>query len=405
MRVVLVSQYFPPEVGATQSRMKAFASYLAERGHDVTVICEFPNHPHGVLPSAYRGRLFEDDRSNPYRVIRVWVKTSRDKTQTTRMAFYLSFMTMATLAAPLAGRADVVVATSPPLFVGAAGLAVARMNQAPLVLDIRDLWPAAAISLDQISAGAVLRAAERLERYLYRAASVVTAVTRPFCAHIDRIRGKSPGTVLIPNGTTDDFFVDSNRAGRSRLGLSKDRFVVTFAGTHGIAQALPSVLDAAERVNGSIDFVFVGDGPVKSATVESARRRGLDNVVFHPQLPVHEVPEILAASDALLVPLCAHPTFESFVPSKMFDFMAVGRPVILSAAGEACRILERAGGGIVVPPEDPDSLAAAVQWLSEHPDQAAEQGRRGREFARTRTRREQARRLEEVLLEVTGRRG
>lgn len=160
LRIVIVSQYFPPEIGATQSRMQSFAEYLADRGHRVTVICEFPNHPQGVVPEAYRGRLLKDDRSNAYRILRVWVKTDPVKTQRNRMAFYLSFMGLATAVAPLAGRADVVLATTPPLFTGLAGLAIARMNAAPLVLDVRDLWPAAATSLRQISAGWETSAAE-----------------------------------------------------------------------------------------------------------------------------------------------------------------------------------------------------------------------------------------------------
>ena len=148
LRILLLSQYFAPEVGATQSRMQAFAEHLAARGHEVTVICEFPNHPHGVIPAEYGGHIYEDDRSNPYRILRVWVKASEEKTQRTRMQFYLSYMALATAMAPVAGRADVVVATTPPLFTGVAGLALARLNRAPFVLDVRDLWPSAAVSLD-----------------------------------------------------------------------------------------------------------------------------------------------------------------------------------------------------------------------------------------------------------------
>jgi glycosyltransferase involved in cell wall biosynthesis len=402
LRVILVSQYFPPEIGATQTRMQVFAEYLAARGHQVTVICEFPNHPHGVIPTEYDGRLVEDDRTNGYRILRVWVKTNPEKTQATRMALYLSYMGLATGVAPRAGRADVVLATTPPLFAGAAGLAIARLNRAPLVLDVRDLWPAAAVSLKQISAGRTLKAAEALERWLYRQAEVVVGVTRPFCDHIAHLRGREPRPVLIPNGTLDLFFSVNGdpRPGRKLLGIPEDRFVVTFAGTHGIAQALPSALDAAERVNGRAQFAFVGEGPMKELLVSEAEERKLGNVSFHPQLPLEQMPPVLAASDALLVPLSAHPTFAGFVPSKLIDFMASGRPVILSATGEPARILESAGGGIAVAPENPDSLANAVRWLAEHPREAEEMGRRGREFARTRLRVVQAERLERVLLDV-----
>ena len=404
LRIVLVSQYFPPEIGATQSRMQAFAEHLAERGHRVTVIAEFPNHPQGVMPEAYRGRILEDDRSNPYRVLRVWVKTSADKTQMTRLSFYTSFMALASLVAPLAGRADVVVATTPPLFTGIAGLAIARLNGAPLVLDVRDLWPAAATSLMQISPGWETSVAEVIERRLYRSAAALTAVTQPFCRHIDAIRGRGPKTVLLPNGTIPSFFVDGDarRSTQARLGVPPDRFLVTFAGILGIAQALPSALDAAALVDGSAELLLVGDGPMRSILGELAEQRQLENVRFHPQIPLEDIPAVLAASDALFVPLSAHPTFRQFVPSKLMDFMAVGRPVVLAAAGEAARILERSGGGIAVAPEAPEELAQAIRWLADHPAEAAAMGARGRAFAHRRLRSTQAERLEQVLFDVVG---
>jgi glycosyltransferase involved in cell wall biosynthesis len=398
LRVVIVSQYFPPEVGATQTRMQSFAEYLAERGHRVTVIAEFPNHPQGVLPPEYRGRLIEDDRSNAYRVLRVWVKTSSEKTQMTRLSFYLSFMSLATAAAPLAGPADVVLATTPPLFTAVAGLAIARMNGAPFVLDVRDLWPAAATSLMQISPGWETRVAEEIERRLYRAATVVTAVTRPFCDHIDALRDRGPRAVLLPNGTIPQFF----EAAGPRSDGGDGRFLVTFAGILGIAQALPSVLDAAALVDGAADFMFVGDGPLRTSLMDDAKARGLSNVEFRPQVPLDAVTPLLAASDALLVPLSSHPTFRQFVPSKLIDFMAVGRPVVLSAAGEAARILEHAGAGIAVAPESPEDLAGAVRWLAAHPGEAAEMGARGRAYALRRLRSTQAERLEQILFDAAG---
>jgi glycosyltransferase involved in cell wall biosynthesis len=403
LRVLLVSQYFPPEVGATQTRMQAFAEYLAARGHEVTVICEFPNHPHGVIPSEYRGRILEDDRSNAYRILRVWVKANPDKTRSTRLAFYLSYMALATAVAPLVGRVDVVLATTPPLFAGAAGLTVSRLKRARFVLDVRDLWPAAAVALNELSTGAALKGAEVLERWLYRQASVVVGVTRPFCDHIDRVRGRYPRAVFIPNGTLDLFFSKGTSVARKRLGIPKGSFLVTFAGTHGIAQALPTVLDAAARVNREIQFAFIGEGPVKASLERSAAERGLRNIVFHPQLPLEQLPPILAASDALLVPLAADAVFADFVPSKMFDCMAAGKPVIVAAAGEAPRILERAAAGVSVSPEEPDALASAIRWLNEHPQEAAAMGRRGRAFARTCLRSAQAARLEQLLLDVTTR--
>ncbi len=395
LRIAIVSQYFSPEIGATQLRMQAFAEYLALRGHSVTVICEQPNHPSGVIPIAYRGMLVEDDLWNDFRVLRVWVKANPTKTQKTRIAFYVSFSAMAVAVAPLIGPLDVVLATTPPLFTGVSGLALARLNRAPLVLDVRDLWPAAAVGLEQIGGGVPLRMAEWLERRLYEQAAAVTAVTRPFCDHIDSFRKRGPRAILLPNGTLDVFFGEGPVERLAR----PDEFLVTFAGTHGIAQALPSVLDAARLVEGVARFVFVGDGPVKARLVKDAAERNLSNVDFHPQRAPEDIVPVLRGSDALLVPLSAHPTFADFVPSKMIDFMATGRPVVLAAQGESARILAASGGGIAVPPEDHVALAEAVRWLAEHPAEAGEMGRRGQAFARRRLRHAQAQRLEAVLLE------
>ena len=338
LRIIIVSQYFPPEIGATQSRMQSFAEYLAGRGHRVTVICEFPNHPQGIVPQAYHGRLVEDDRSNDYRILRVWVKADPRKTQRTRMAFYLSFMSLATAVAPLAGRADVVLATTPPLFTALAGLAIARMNVSPLVLDVRDLWPAAATSLSQISDGRATELAEALERRLYQSAALVVAVTQPFCDHIDGIRIGAPSTALIRTARSSSSSCPSRSIRWTASAFRRNDFSSPSrnAGNCSGAAVSPcrggSVADLA-------DFTFVGDGPMKAATIEEAERLGLTNVHFRPQIPVEQIPPVLAASDAMLVPLSAHRTFEQFVPSKLIDFMASGRPVLSSAAGESARIL------------------------------------------------------------------
>jgi glycosyltransferase involved in cell wall biosynthesis len=229
-------------------------------------------------------------------------------------------------------------------------------------------------------------------------------VTRPFCEHVDAIRDASPPTTLIPNGTLELFVEAEAKAGsdRAALGAAKGEFLVTFAGTHGIAQGLDKVLEAAALLDGDAHFAFVGDGPLKEPLIRLAAELRVDNITFHPQVSLAETPALLTASDALLVPLSAHPTFRAFVPSKLLDAMAVGRPVVLSAAGESARILEFSGAGVVAAPEDAADLARAIRWLREHPEQAKEMGRRGREFARTRLRSVQARRLEELLLDVTG---
>ncbi len=402
MKVLILSQYFFPEVGATQTRMYEFARALVAQGHQVDVLTEFPNHPGGVMPPDYRGRWFERDESHPFRIFRVWVATSARKTFGTRLAFYGSFLATALLGSlRLPRRYDVVVATSPPLPVALAGSIIARRTRAALVMDVRDLWPKAAQALGELSNPWLYRMAEKLELRLYQKADTITATTRSFCRYI-RDLGIDPMKIIhVSNGTLREIFAPERGSAdlRTRLGLD-GKFVVTYAGIHGLAQNLEIALAAAERLQGKDDvqFLFVGEGPRKAQLVREAETRRLKNVRFLPQVPLEESAYYLNASDAILVPLARHPVFTMFVPSKLYDGMACGKPILLAVDGEAREILEQAGAGLFVEPGDPQVLVAAIRHLLHHPEFCKEAGERGRLFVTRRyLRGEQAARFVEVV--------
>jgi glycosyltransferase involved in cell wall biosynthesis len=404
VRLLLVTQYFHPEVGATQTRMREFARHLAALGHQVTVVCEFPNHPHGVIPSEYRGKRLVRDRLDGFDVLRVWVKASPVKNFKTRLAFYFSFMVMAVLGGlTLRGRFDAVIATSPPLPVAVSGWALAVLKRARFVLDVRDLWPEAAVALGELSNPRLIRAAEVVERFLYRHADRIVAVTEGFVAHIGPRCGDPAKVHLIPNGTiTEVFTPDRVRPElRGELGLD-GAFVCTFAGTMGIAQGLPFLLDLAKDLADVPDvrFLLIGTGPVRDALVARQRREGIANVVFHDQVPLDRVTEYLTLSDVLLVPLRADPVFDAFIPSKMFDFLACRKPIILGVDGEARRMLESRGGGLFARPEDRESYRRAILTLRADPELRAREAAAGYAWVTAEyTRAAQARRLETVLRE------
>jgi glycosyltransferase involved in cell wall biosynthesis len=391
VHVLFVTQYFTPEIGATSERIHAFARACVARGHRVTVVTEFPSHPHGTVAPEYRGRLWAREALDGFSVVRVWVRARPVKTPAARLAQYGSFCALAAVAGLFVRpRVDVVVASSPPLPVGPAGWAVARLRRARFVFDVRDLWPAAVSALGLLSSPTLLRLAEALERFLYRRADHVTTVTQGFVRHIGD-RGAPPAQITwLPNGAPEDLdALPDDRGLRDRLGLT-GRFVVTYAGNHGLAQALPVVLEAAHllRDQPEIAFLFLGDGPLKQDLVRRAEALGLASVRFLPPVPSSAVPPYLAASDALLVPLRGHSLFDTFIPSKLFASLACGRPVLLMANGEARTVLDASGGGVWVPPEDPGALAKAVGWLAEQPAAARrEMGERGRGYVATHYRR------------------
>ena len=406
MNILYFTQYFPPEVGATQTRAWEMSRYLAERGHRVTVVTEAPNHPSGIIAPAYRGKLMRRSREEGVDVLRLWVAASPEKTFRTRMAFYLSYMGMASVAGSLVkGSYDLVYATSPPLFVGAAGLFAATARRIPFVFEVRDLWPESAVALGELSSKRAIALAEKLERLLYKRASRIVAVTEGIKSRLTE-RGLGDHRIAyIPNGANTEGFRYDEAAGREvsgRLGFAGKR-IAMYAGIHGIAQGLETVLEAARHLQTreEIAFVFVGEGPRKAHLMRLSREMGLDKVSWLPEVPSNQMYAYLSAATCSIVPLKDEPIFRGALPSKMFEAWACERPVVLSVAGEARGALEKAGGGMAIPPEDPIAMSNAISYLADHPREAAEMGRRGRlSVEEYYSRREQAHRLESLLLEV-----
>jgi glycosyltransferase involved in cell wall biosynthesis len=406
MRVLYFTQYYPPEVGATQTRAAEMSRHLAGAGHDVTVVTEVPNHPSGIIPPEYRGKIWERTREDGVDVLRLWVATAPEKTFRTRMAFYLSYMAAAGAAGSLlAGRYDVVFATSPPLFAGASGLAAATVRNIPFVFEVRDLWPESAVVLGELNNRRAIVAAERLEALLYSRAARIVAVTVGIRERLIERGLPERKLALIGNGAnTGHFRFDPRRREvvRHRLGLDT-RFVAMYAGVHGIAQGLETLLEAAALLGDDerVALVFVGEGPRKAALVSRAAVMGLRNVRFLPEVSSAEMPGYLSAADCSIVPLRDEPLFRGALPSKMFEAWACARPVVLSVAGEAASVLEEARGGISCPPEDAAAMAAAIRSLAGNPGGASEMGRSGRALVEARySRAAQARLLESLLREV-----
>ena len=382
MRILYISQYFPPEVGATQTRRLRDGVWAVQAGHQVTMLAEVPNHPSGIIPPAYRGKWFERSGLDGIDVLRVWVLASPVKSFRSRMAFYLTFMANGALVGAFAvpaGPFDLVYATSPPLFVGGAGLALHWLKRTPLVFEVRDLWPESAVVLGELHNPRAIALATRLEELCYNRASRVVVVTEGIRQRLLARGQAAEKLVLIPNGANTELFQPQPALGtefRQQHGLRTDDFVVAYAGIHGIAQGLETVLRSAQmlRDQDNIRFVMVGEGPVKPELQQLRSDLGLDNVLMLPEQPRTSMPAVLSAADVALVPLRKVELFEHAVPSKLFDAWACGCPVLLSIDGEARRVLEAANGGLFVPPEDPSALAQAISQLAKMPD-------RGRSWA------------------------
>ncbi len=378
MRFLILTQYFPPEVGAPQVRLLAMAAELQLRGHEVQVVTAMPNYPRGKVFPGYRGRWLVREEIQGVSVIRTWIYPATGRGIAKRLLSYWSFSLSSLWGCLRARRPDYIFVESPPLFLGVTAWLVSVLRRAPYIFNVSDLWPESAVSMGIVTNRGFIALAQKLERFCYRHALKVCAVTEGIRETIAGTPRAAP-VLLLPNGVDINLF---RRVDGARIsGLADDSSVVfLFAGTHGYAQGLDVIVEAAGRLATRKDlrFVFIGDGPDKARLRDLAK--DLPNVTFLDPVPTLEMPAIFSASRASIVPLRKLELFKGARPSKILPSLACETPVIYSGEGETAELIETNRCGISVPPECPDKLAEAVVKMAGDLDQAREMGRRGREL-------------------------
>jgi glycosyltransferase involved in cell wall biosynthesis len=376
MRVLFVSDNFPPESNAPASRLHEHARRWVRAGHQVTVITCTPNFPEGRPYAGYDNRWRQVEELDGIRVVRVKTYMAENRGVVRRTLDHSSFMLTSVLAGAIERRPDVVVATSPQFFAGLAGYQLARRWRAPFVLEVRDLWPASISAVGAMRDGPLLRALERLELSLYARASAVVVVTEAFRADLVA-RGVAESKIhVIPNGADLDWcrpgVVDEEL--RRQHGWL-DKFVVGYIGTLGMAHGLERVLDAAELVRDTpnVAFFLAGAGAERARLEARLSRASSSNVRLLPRQPKARVSALWGACDVTLITLAERPLFASVVPSKLFEAMGHGVPVVMSVPeGEATALVRREGCGVVVPVADPHALAEVIRELARSPERVAE---------------------------------
>jgi len=405
MKILFVTHYFPPEVNAPANRTHEHCRRWVEDGHDVTVITGVPNHPRGEVFDGFENRWIQEEVIDGIRVIRTWMYLAPNAGFMKRIANYLLFALTATLASFRAERPDIVVATSPQFFVGVAGAIIAKLKRRPFVLEIRDLWPKSIVELGQLSDGVILKMLEALENWLYRSASGIVVNTNTFHDHITARGVESDRIELVYNGINPSVFHPKakNNALLAEHGLD-GTFTVAYVGTLGLAHGLTLLIDVAEKMRekSNVRFVLIGDGADRRKLESDISRRGLSNVTLLGLQPRHMMPDWIASIDLLLVLLRDLPVFETVIPSKIFEFLAQERPVVLAAKGEIRRMMTEADAALVIDPEEADQLVSAIEEVIARPEEAALRAAAGRQwveqdFIRDDLGRKMARFLERVV--------
>ena len=372
MKILYVSQYFPPEMGAPAARVSELARHWAQADHRVTVLTGFPNHPIGVVPPEYRAkfrRLICREQVDGIHVVRTWLLPFPNRKPHERILNYTSFCLSSCLTGTFLRRPDVIVATSPQLLVGLAGWWLGRIKRAPFVLEVRDLWPESITASGVGSQESVMaRSLRALSGFLYRSSDHIVVVTPAFKEDLVNNWNIRPEKIsLVENGVETDIFTPDGAADAigTTLGI-QDKFVVSYIGTHGLAHGLSTMLQTAAQLQNTfpdILFLFVGEGADKERLMSLVQDEGLANVRFLPYQPREKIPAFVRASDVCLVLLKKADVFKTVIPTKMLEFMACSRPVILGVDGQARQVLHEAQAGIFIEPEDSAALADAVVQL------------------------------------------
>jgi len=395
MKILYISHYFPPEMGAPAARVSELSRYWVRQGHEVTVLTAFPNHPTGVIHPEYRSRFWRfvsRERVDGVHVVRTWLLPLPNGRPWERLFNYLSFLVSSCVTGSFLQRPDVVVATTPQLFVGLSGLWLGWVKSVPAILEVRDIWPDAIIASGV--GGRMASILRLVSKFLFRVYEHIVVVTPAFKDElINRWNVLEEKLSVVQNGVDTELF--SPDAGRQKEGAESAThpFTVSYIGTFGAAQGLRVVLEAAALLRDTlpdVTFQLIGEGAEKEKILRLAETTKLDNVEILPQQPRPQIPSAIRSSDVCLVLLKKAPIFETVIPTKLLEYMACGRPVIVGVGGLARQVVEAANAGIAVEPENPAALADAITSLYRSPLLRRSFGHNGpryvaREFSRNRT--------------------
>jgi glycosyltransferase involved in cell wall biosynthesis len=386
MKILFLSHYFPPEVNAPATRTYEHCRRWVELGHEVTVVSCVPHHPMGKAYPGYSNKWIQTEYKDGIKAIKVLTYITANEGFVKRTWNYVFFMIMAVLVAPFLPRADMVISTSPQFFNGLAGYFVSRIKRCPWVLEIRDLWPESILAVGAIKNPYIIGALEAIERFVYRKADHIVPVTYAFEKHILARGGRPDAITVIRNGVDLKFFEsrspDQDYA--RELGV-EGKFVAAYVGTHGMAHGLDVLIEVAERLRQRPDIAILlaGDGAERSRLQQEVARRNLTNIKLLGQLPKADMPRLWSITNVSLVVLKKLDLFLTVIPSKLFESMAMRRPIILGVAGESAELLRESGSGFAIEPENVEQLVDSIVRLADSPELCQELGAKGRAHVET----------------------
>lgn len=388
MKVLFLTQYFPPETGAPQNRLHSLANYLSDFGADVSVLTAMPNYPKTEIYEGYKGKTYLKEQDGKLTIHRCWIYVSKSKGVVPRLLNYFSFVFTALWFGLIKiKKHDVIICESPPLFLGITAMLLKFFKGSKLVFNVSDLWPESAEKLNIINNKLLLGISYKLEALIYKKSDLVSGQTQGIISSINQRFPKIP-THLIRNGIdTKQFNVRGNgKPFRMKHNIAEDAFVIAYAGIIGHAQGLTIITEAAKQLKAekSIVFMVVGDGPVKQELLDIAKEHQLANIIFINSVPRKEMPDVIDACDCYVTPLRKNDLFLGAIPSKIFEPLYFGKPVLLGVDGEAKQLFVEEGKcAIHFEPENSDALVHAIKQLYQDKDLYHRLGKNGHQYVST----------------------
>ncbi len=409
MHILFVTENFPPERNASATRVYERACYWTKWGHEVTVTTTAPNFPEGKVYPGYKNQWHQVEQIDGIRVVRVKTYISANEGILLRTIDFVSFMFSSIVVGLFQKKLDIVMATSPQFFAAVGGWVVSLFKRKPFIFELGDLWPASITAVGAMKDNLALKIMERLELFLYRKSAAVVALTNAFkedlfCRGIDKRK-----IHVVVNGVDLPRYSPrpKDKSLLEELGL-KDKFVIGYIGTHGMAHGLNKVLDVAKLLltDDEIRFLFVGSGSAKKNMIAESQELGLKNVIFYPARPKEEMPKFWSVLDVALIHLKNNPVFTTVIPSKIFEAMGMGLPILLAGpeGGEASKIVEADRAGVCIISEDPQLFAQTVLGLKNNHVLRRELAEASYKAAPTHTREKQAQKVIDICQGVIGKR-
>ncbi|MFI5203083.1 MAG: glycosyltransferase family 4 protein [Flavobacteriales bacterium] len=385
MKFVILTQYFPPETGAPQNRLYELAVRLKKEGATVEILTAMPNYPQMKLYDGYKGKFYRKEVMDGMTVHRGWIYVSKSKSVFKRLLNYYSFVFSSFwIGLFKLKRHDVLICESPPLFLGKTAFLLSRLKRAKLIFNVSDLWPESAEKMGIVKNRFFLWIASRLERFMYKRSWIITGQTQGI---VKSISNRFPKKTVhwLPNGVDPLFYNPDREKGswREDNGFKPNDFILLYAGIIGHAQGLEVIIDAAKRLREytSIKFVLVGNGPQKEELLKLRKEAGVEQVYFFDSVPKDKMPDLVSAADVAIIPLRKLDLFKGAIPSKIFESLAMKKPILLGVDGEARDLFITEGNcGLYVEPENAVELANAVLKLADSPQLIKQLGENGRKY-------------------------